>query len=74
VLVVDDDPDFRKFAVRAVKLAFFGMRLRVNAAMTGTEALAAGATAYLEKDGAVEDLLAALQQAATSGVRNSQAL
>ena len=38
------------------------------------EALAAGATAYLEKDGAVEDLLAALQQAATSGVRNSQAL
>ncbi len=41
VLVVDDDPDFRKFAVRAVKLAFFGMRLRVNAAMTGAEAIAA---------------------------------
>lgn len=42
VLVVDDDPDFRKFAVRAVKLAFFGMRLRVRTAMTGAEALAAG--------------------------------
>ncbi len=42
VLVVDDDPDFRKFAVRAVKLAFFGMRLRVRTAMTGSEALAAG--------------------------------
>jgi serine/threonine protein kinase len=42
VLVVDDDPDFRKFAVRAVKLAFFGMRLRVHAAMTGAEALASG--------------------------------
>jgi eukaryotic-like serine/threonine-protein kinase len=42
VLVVDDDPDFRKFAIRAVKLAFFGMRLRVSAAMTGAEALAAG--------------------------------
>jgi eukaryotic-like serine/threonine-protein kinase len=42
VLVVDDDPDFRRFAVRAVKLAFFGMRLRVRSAMTGSEALAAG--------------------------------
>jgi CheY-like chemotaxis protein len=42
VLVVDDDPDFRKFAVRAVKLAYFGMRLRVRTAMTGAEALAAG--------------------------------
>jgi serine/threonine-protein kinase len=42
VLVVDDDPDFRKFAVRAVKLAFFGMRLRVNVATTGPEALASG--------------------------------
>lgn len=42
VLVVDDDPDFRKFAVRAVKLAFFGLRLRVRTAMTGAEALAAG--------------------------------
>lgn len=42
VLVVDDDPDFRKFAIRAVKLAFFGMRLRVTAATTGGEAIAAG--------------------------------
>jgi serine/threonine-protein kinase len=40
VLVVDDDPDFRKFATRAVQLAFFRQNVRVTAAASGSAALA----------------------------------
>lgn len=39
VLVVDDDPDFRKFATRAVQLAFFRQNVRVTAAASGAAAL-----------------------------------
>lgn len=40
VLVVDDDPDFRKFATRAVTLAFYRQNVRVAAAASGAAALA----------------------------------
>jgi serine/threonine-protein kinase len=40
VLVIDDDPDFRKFATRAVQLAFFRQNVRVAAAVSGSAALA----------------------------------
>jgi serine/threonine-protein kinase len=39
VLVVDDDPDFRKFATRAVQLAFFRQNISVVAAASGSAAL-----------------------------------
>jgi serine/threonine-protein kinase len=39
VLVVDDDPIFRKFATRAVQLAFYGETVRIECAATGAEAL-----------------------------------
>ncbi|MEP7120541.1 MAG: protein kinase [Byssovorax sp.] len=39
VLVVDDDPDFRKFATRAVHLAFFRQSVQVIAAASGAAAL-----------------------------------
>ena len=39
VLVIDDDPDFRKFATRAVQLAFFRQNVRVAAAVSGSAAL-----------------------------------
>lgn len=39
VLVVDDDPLFRKLATRAVQLAFFGSRVRISMASSGAEAV-----------------------------------
>ncbi|EYF07306.1 serine/threonine protein kinase [Chondromyces apiculatus DSM 436] len=39
VLVVDDDPAFRRFATRAVQLAFYEESLELVAAATGAEAL-----------------------------------
>jgi serine/threonine-protein kinase len=40
VLVVDDDPDFLRFATRAVQLAFFGAEVEISMASTGERALA----------------------------------
>lgn len=40
VLVVDDDPAFRRFATRAVQLAFYQQPLQLAAAGSGAEALA----------------------------------
>jgi serine/threonine-protein kinase len=40
VLVVDDDPAFRKFAARAAQLAFYRMAVTVSAAPSGEEAIA----------------------------------
>lgn len=39
VLVVDDDPDFLRFATRAVQLAFFGAPVEVSMAKGGERAL-----------------------------------
>jgi serine/threonine-protein kinase len=39
VLAVDDDPDFLRFATRAVQLAFFGVQVEVSMASTGRRAL-----------------------------------
>jgi serine/threonine-protein kinase len=39
VLVVDDDPDFRRYATRAVQLAFFPQSVSVVAAASGAAAL-----------------------------------
>ncbi|HSO00850.1 MAG TPA: serine/threonine-protein kinase [Candidatus Nanopelagicales bacterium] len=41
VLVVDDDPAFRRFAIRAVQLAFYQERVEIASAASGTEALVA---------------------------------
>jgi serine/threonine-protein kinase len=40
VLVVDDDPDFLRFATRAVQLAFFGALVEISMASTGERAIA----------------------------------
>jgi serine/threonine-protein kinase len=40
VLVIDDDPDFLRLAVRAAQLAFFGGRVKVVGASSGAAALA----------------------------------
>ena len=42
VLVVDDDPDFLRFATRAVQLAFFGAQVEISMAATGERAIASG--------------------------------
>lgn len=39
VLVVDDDPAFRRFATRAVQLVFYGHPVEISAAGSGPEAL-----------------------------------
>jgi serine/threonine protein kinase len=39
VLAVDDDPDFLRFATRAVQLAFFGVQIEVSMASTGRRAI-----------------------------------
>jgi CheY-like chemotaxis protein len=41
ILVVDDDPDFLRFATRAVQLAFFGAQVDISMASTGARAIAA---------------------------------
>ncbi|MGO8995014.1 MAG: protein kinase domain-containing protein [Polyangiaceae bacterium] len=38
-LVVDDDPDFLRFATRAVQLAFFGAKVEISMASTGARAI-----------------------------------
>jgi DNA-binding response OmpR family regulator len=39
VLVIDDDPAFRRFATRAVQLVFYGHPVQISAAGSGPEAL-----------------------------------
>ena len=39
ILVVDDDPDFRRFATRAVQLAFYRQNVRITSAPSGAAAL-----------------------------------
>lgn len=43
VLVVDDDPSFRRFATRAVQLAFYGAMPRITAVDSGAAAIASAA-------------------------------